>query len=123
MFPHDLQHGVAETALLDPGQSAVPTQLAEGLYPPIAIDQYQPISAFNDQDCLALSVGLHGQSQLANARRIDDARGLESPIQAVQIDFYEVTTVAVHARHRTPVQPPIRSSPLFAITRSSPLSG
>jgi hypothetical protein len=108
MLPDDLHHRVIETALGDPGQGPVPAQLAEGLYPPVAIDQHQPIRAFNDQDRLALSVGLHRQSQLVNARRIDDARRFEPPIQAVQIDFDGGIAVAVHARHRTPDQ---RSGP------------
>jgi len=106
MLPDDPQHRIIEAPFREPGQGPVLTQLAEGLYPPIAIDQHQPITAFYNQDRLTLPVGLEGESEPANTRRIDDARRLETPVQAVQIDFYGGATVVAHARHPNPDPPP-----------------
>lgn len=66
MLPDDPQHRIIEAPFRKPGQSPVLTQLAEGLYPPIAIDQHQPITALDDQDRLVLTIGLEGESEPAN---------------------------------------------------------
>lgn len=106
MLADDPQHGLIETPFGDSGQRPVATQLAEGLHPTVAIDQHEPISVLHDQDRLTLPIGLQGHSKPADTRRIDNARRLEPPVQAVQIDFHGVATGAVHARHRTPGPPP-----------------
>jgi hypothetical protein len=66
MLPNDPQHRIIEVPFREPSHGLIPTQLAEGLYAPIAIDQHQPITILYDQDRLTLSIGLEGQSELAN---------------------------------------------------------
>jgi len=105
MLADDPQHGLIETAFGDSRQRPVPTQLAERLHPTVAIDQDESISVLHEQDWLTLPIGLQGHGKPADTRRIDDARRLEPPVQAVQIDFHGLATGAVHARHRTPGPP------------------